>query len=59
MVRRGFFEDIKSDYGIAKEEQEVFLDREMSRSLSDPQGNVDDNTDTKGPVHGCKILGMH
>jgi hypothetical protein len=29
MVHRGFFEDRKSDYGIAEEEQEVCVDREM------------------------------
>jgi hypothetical protein len=29
MVRRGIFEDSKSDHGIAEEEQEVCLDREM------------------------------
>jgi hypothetical protein len=49
MVRRGFFEDSKSDYIIVKEEQEVCLDQEMCGSISEAQGDVDDNTNTKGP----------
>jgi hypothetical protein len=48
-VHRGFFKDSKSDYGIAEEEQEVCLDREMHGSISEAQGVVDNNTDTKGP----------
>jgi hypothetical protein len=46
---RGIFEDSKSDHGIAEEEQEVCLDREMRGSISEAQGVVDNNTDTKGP----------
>jgi hypothetical protein len=34
-VCRGFFEDSKSDHGIAEEKQEVCLDREMRRSISE------------------------
>jgi hypothetical protein len=34
MVRRGIFEDRKSDYGIAEKEQEVFLDQEMRGRIS-------------------------
>ena len=49
MVHRGIFEDRKSDHKIVEEEQEVFLDREMHGSISDPQGAIDNNTDTKGP----------
>ena len=49
MVRREFFEYRKSDYGIVEEEQEVCLDQEMCESISEAQGDVDDNTDTKGP----------
>jgi hypothetical protein len=48
-VHRGIFEDSKSDHGIAEEEQEVCLDREMRGSISEAQGVVDNNTDTKGP----------
>jgi hypothetical protein len=33
-IRRRFFEDSKSDHGIAKEKQEVCLDREMRGSIS-------------------------
>jgi hypothetical protein len=49
MVRRGVFEDSKSDQGIAEEKQEVWLDQEMHGSISEAQGVVDNNTDTKGP----------
>jgi hypothetical protein len=49
MVRRGFFEDSKSDHGIVEEEQEVCLDREMCGIILEAQGVVDNNTDTKGP----------
>jgi hypothetical protein len=42
MVLRGFFKDRKSDYGIAKEEQEVCLDREMCGGISKAQGVVDE-----------------
>jgi hypothetical protein len=31
----------------------------MSGSISEAQGVVDNNTDTKGPRHGCRLLGMH
>ena len=48
-VRRGILKDSKSDHEIAKEEQEVCLDREMRGSISEAQGVVNDNTDTKGP----------
>jgi hypothetical protein len=34
---------------IAEEEQEVCLDQEMRRIISESQGVVDDNTNTKGP----------
>jgi hypothetical protein len=34
-VCRGFFEDRKSDHGIAEEKQEVCLDREMRGSISE------------------------
>jgi hypothetical protein len=49
MVRRGIFEDSKSDQGIAEEEQEVFLDLEMRGGISEAQVAIDNNTDTKGP----------
>ena len=49
MVRRGIFEDIKSNHRVAEEEQEFCLDREMHRGISKAQGVVDNNTDTKGP----------
>ena len=48
-VCRGIFKDSKSDHGIAEEEQEVCLDREMHRIFSEAQGSVDNGTDTKGP----------
>jgi hypothetical protein len=35
MVHRGIFVDSKSDHGIVKEEQEVFLDQEMRGSISE------------------------
>jgi hypothetical protein len=31
----------------------------MSGRISEAQGVVDKNTDTKGPEHGCRLLGMH
>jgi len=49
MGRQEFLKDSKSNYKIAKEEQEVCLDREMRRSILEAQGVVDNNTDTKGP----------
>ena len=49
MVHRGIFKDNKSYHGIVDEEQEVFLDQEMHGSISEAQGVVDNNTDTKGP----------
>jgi hypothetical protein len=52
MVRRRFFEDSKSDHGIAEEKQEVCMDREMRGSILKAQGVVDDNVDTKSPRHG-------
>jgi hypothetical protein len=58
-VRRRFFEDSKSDHGIAEEKQEVCMDREVRGSISKAQGVVDDNVDTKSPRHGQGILGMH
>jgi hypothetical protein len=48
-IHRGIFEDRKSDHGIAEEEQEVCLDREMSRSILEAQQVVDNDTNTKGP----------
>jgi hypothetical protein len=48
-VRRGFFEDRKSDYIITEEEKEVCLDREMCGSILEAQGVVDNSTDTKVP----------
>jgi hypothetical protein len=59
MVRQGFFENRKYDYGIAEEEQEVCLDREMCGSISEAEGVVDNKTDTKGSRHGHRLLGMH
>jgi hypothetical protein len=53
MVRRGFFEDSKSDHVIVEEEKEVCLDREMRGRILEAQGVVDNITDTKGPRHGC------
>jgi hypothetical protein len=35
MICRGFFEDSKSDHGIAKEKQEVCLDGEMRGRISE------------------------
>ena len=49
MVRRGFFEDNKSNYEIVEEEREVCLDQEMRGSILEAQGVVDNNTNTKGP----------
>jgi hypothetical protein len=49
MVRRGIFEDSKSDQRNAEEEQEVCLDREMRIGILEAQGVVDNNIDTKGP----------
>jgi hypothetical protein len=34
MLRRRFFEDSKSNYGIAEEKQEICMDREMHGSIS-------------------------
>jgi len=34
MILRRFFEDIKSNHGIAKEKQEVCMDREMRGRIS-------------------------
>jgi hypothetical protein len=34
MIRRRFFEDRKSNYGIAEEKQEICMDREMRGSIS-------------------------
>jgi hypothetical protein len=48
-VRQGIFEDSKSDHRIVEEEQEVCLDREMRGSISEAQGVVENNTNTKGP----------
>jgi hypothetical protein len=59
MVRRRFFEDSKSDQRIAKEKQEVCMDREMHGIISKAQGSIDDSDDTKIPRHGRGILGMH
>jgi hypothetical protein len=49
MVRRGIFEYRKSNHGVVEEEKEVCLDQEMRRIFSKAQGDVDNNTDTKGP----------
>jgi hypothetical protein len=40
MVRRGIFEDRKSNHGVVEEEEEVCLDREMRRSILEAQGVV-------------------
>jgi hypothetical protein len=48
-VRRGIFEDSKSDHGVIEEEQEVCLDQEMRGNISKAQGDVENNTDTEGP----------
>jgi hypothetical protein len=49
MVRRGFFENRKSDYRIAEEEEEVCSNREMRGKILEAQGAVDNDTDTEGP----------
>jgi hypothetical protein len=49
MVRRRFFEDSKSDYGIVEEKKEVCMDREMCGIISKYQGDVDNGADTKSP----------
>jgi hypothetical protein len=59
MVRRRFFENNKSDHGIAEEKKEVCLNQEMCGSISKAQGVVDDKADTKSPQHGRGIIGMH
>jgi hypothetical protein len=46
-VRRRFFEDRKSDHGITKEKQEVFMDREVRGSISKAQAGVENCVDTK------------
>jgi hypothetical protein len=48
MVRRGFLK-IANQLGIAEEEQEVCVDREMCGSILKAQGAIDDNTNTKSP----------
>jgi hypothetical protein len=49
-VRRSFFEDSKSDYGIAeKKNQEVCMALEMCKRISKAQGDIDNNVDTKIP----------
>jgi hypothetical protein len=51
---------MKTKYNvIVEEKQEVCLDWEMSRRIAEAQGVVDNNTDSKGPWHGCGLLGMH
>jgi hypothetical protein len=52
MVRRRFFEDKKSEYGIIEEKQEVCMNKEMRGCISKAQGVFDDNADTKSPKHG-------
>jgi hypothetical protein len=59
MVHRGVFKDNKFDHEIVEEKQEICLDREMCGSISEAQGFVDKNTDTKGPGHGIRLLGMY
>ena len=49
MIVRGFFEYSESNHRIAEQEQEVSLDREMHRGISEAQGDIENNTDTKGP----------
>jgi hypothetical protein len=49
MVRRGIFKDRKYDHEIAKEEQEVFLDREMHGSILEAQRFFDSDTTLKVP----------
>jgi hypothetical protein len=48
-ICRGIFEDSKSDHGIAEEEQEICLDREMHGIILEAQRVDDNNIDTKGP----------
>ena len=48
-VHRGIFKDSKFDHGIAEEEQEVFLDREMHGRILEAQGAINKSTNTKGP----------
>ena len=48
MIRRRFLKDSKSDHGIVEEEQEVCLDQEMRRIISQAQRAIDKNIDTKG-----------
>lgn len=48
-VRRGFFEDSKSDYRIAKEEKKNYVDREMCGIILKAQGTIDHNANTKSP----------
>ena len=49
MVHRWIFEDSKYDHEISEEEQEVCLEREMRRGISEAQGALENNIDTKGP----------
>jgi hypothetical protein len=49
MTRRGFFEDVKSEYEIVEAEQEVCLDLEMRGSILEAQRAFDENVDTKFP----------
>ena len=49
MSREEFLKDSKSNYKIAKEEQEVCLDREMRRSILQAQEIVENCTNTKDP----------
>jgi hypothetical protein len=48
-VHQGLFKDRKSNHGIAEEEQEVCLEREMYIGILESQGDVDKNNNTKGP----------
>jgi hypothetical protein len=59
VVRQRFFEDSKSDHGIAEEKQDFLMDREMRGIISKSQGVIGDNVDTKIPRHGQGILGMN
>ena len=49
MVRRRFFEDSKSNHGITEEKKEVYMEREMCKSISKDQGVVDENIVTEIP----------
>jgi hypothetical protein len=55
-VRQRFFEDSKSNHGIAEEKKEVCMAQEVHGSISKAQGVVDDSVNTEGPQHGHGFL---